>query len=379
MKQTFFSPVFKQLIALFFLFFLLTQHRLAAQNVSYNANSVPISGTNCTAIGVQALSVNSGGFSTATGYQALFSNTTGDRNTANGALALYSNTDGFDNTANGENALYSNTTGFQNTANGSGALTHNTTGYNNTASGTGALMGTTTGSFNSASGMFALINNITGNGNTANGYVTLSQNSTGYNNVALGDSAGYSSLGSGNLYLGSHAGAYETGSNKMYIGNNETNTLIYGDFASRQILLGVPDATGYTFKGSRTLNVVHGVLTDSVRVALSSAWADFVFDDSYTLMPLDKLGGFIQNHKHLPGIPSAAEVAVNGIELGEMNSKLLQKIEELTLYTLQQQKKNEEQQKKNEELQQQNESVQKRFDEQQKQIDELKKLLLVKQ
>ena len=379
MKQTFFSPVFKQLIALFFLFFLLTQYRLVAQNVSYNANSVPIGGTSCTAIGVQALNVNSGISNTASGYQALFSNTTGNFNTANGTLALYSNTTGDGNTANGNEALTSNTTGINNTANGGGSLRINTTGYNNTASGAGALMGNTTGSFNTANGLFALVNNITGNNNTANGYLALVQNNTGSNNVVLGDSAGYSSQGSGNLYLGSHAGANETGSNKMYIGNNEANTLIYGDFASKQILMGLPYTTGYTFKGNRTLNVVHGVLTDSVRVMLSSDWADFVFDDSYTLMPLEKLGVFIQNNKHLPGIPSATEVAANGIELGEMNAKLLQKIEELTLYALQQQKKNEEQQNKNEELQQQNERMQKRFDEQQKQIDELKKLLPVKQ
>jgi hypothetical protein len=114
------------------------------------------------------------------------------------------------------------------------------------------------------------------------------------------------------------------------------------------------------------------VLTDSVRVAFSSAWADFVFDDNYALMPLDILGAFIQINKHLPGIPTATEVAANGIELGKMNAKLLQKIEELTLYALQHQKKNEE-------LQKQNERMQNRFDEQQKQIDELKKLLLVKQ
>ncbi len=57
-------------------------------------------------------------------------------------------------------------------------------------------------------------------------------------------------------------------------------------------------------------------------------------------IPLAELKYFIKTNKHLPNIPSAKEVADNGIELGAMNAKLLEKIEELTLYILQQQKEN---------------------------------------
>ena len=104
-----------------------------------------------------------------------------------------------------------------------------------------------------------------------------------------------------------------------------------------QVLLGHKQPTGYTFKGNRTLNVLGGILADSMRVALSVNWADYVFDEDYALTPLDELSDYIEINNHLPGIPTTAEVKKDGIELGEMNAKLLAKIEELTLYMLQQQ------------------------------------------
>lgn len=67
-------------------------------------------------------------------------------------------------------------------------------------------------------------------------------------------------------------------------------------------------------------------------------WADFVFEDDYKLMPLQELDIYIQENKHLPEIPTTKEVEENGISIGEMNSKLLQKIEELTLYVIELQK-----------------------------------------
>lgn len=74
-------------------------------------------------------------------------------------------------------------------------------------------------------------------------------------------------------------------------------------------------------------------------VTLASPFPDFVFEKNYRLMPLTDLAGFINQYKHLPDMPAAAEVAANNnqIEVGEMQAKLLQKVEELTLYILQQQ------------------------------------------
>ena len=68
-------------------------------------------------------------------------------------------------------------------------------------------------------------------------------------------------------------------------------------------------------------------------------WPDYVFSSSYNLPDLKDTEQFIKDHKHLPEIPSAAEVAIDGINLGEMNAKLLQKIEELTLHLIDQNKR----------------------------------------
>ncbi|MCB0281779.1 MAG: hypothetical protein H6627_06290 [Calditrichae bacterium] len=70
-------------------------------------------------------------------------------------------------------------------------------------------------------------------------------------------------------------------------------------------------------------------------------WADFVFDEQYELMPLLKVEEFYKLNKHLPGIPDAVNVKEHGVNVGEMQTKLLQKVEELTLYMVQLQKENE--------------------------------------
>lgn len=92
--------------------------------------------------------------------------------------------------------------------------------------------------------------------------------------------------------------------------------------------------------GTYKLYVEDGILTEKIKVALSSTtqWSDFVFNDNYNLKPLAEVENYVKENKHLPEIPSADEVVKNGIDLGNMDSKLLQKIEELTLYVIQQQK-----------------------------------------
>lgn len=71
-------------------------------------------------------------------------------------------------------------------------------------------------------------------------------------------------------------------------------------------------------------------------------WADFVFEPSYDLMPLTDVRTFVTSNKHLPGVPSEKEVVESGIDIAEMNKILIQKVEELTLYLLQQDEKTEE-------------------------------------
>jgi hypothetical protein len=68
----------------------------------------------------------------------------------------------------------------------------------------------------------------------------------------------------------------------------------------------------------------------------TNVWADFVFNENYNLPTLNEVKQHIDENKHLPGIPTEKEVKENGVNLGEMQIKLLQKIEEFTLYLIQQ-------------------------------------------
>jgi hypothetical protein len=88
------------------------------------------------------------------------------------------------------------------------------------------------------------------------------------------------------------------------------------------------------------LSVNGRLAAEEILVMLRSDWPDYVFKTGYRLLSLAQVEAYIQQHKHLPGIPSAAEIAQKGgIEIGEMNRKLVEKIEELTLYIIQQQKR----------------------------------------
>jgi len=97
------------------------------------------------------------------------------------------------------------------------------------------------------------------------------------------------------------------------------------------------------------LAVKGSIYAQKIKVT-QQAWADFVFADEYRLRPLNEVEQYIKLHQHLPDVPSAAEVERNGVDLGGNQSVLLQKIEELTLYLIEQNKKLERQQKEIEDL-----------------------------
>ncbi|RPD42832.1 hypothetical protein [Chitinophaga barathri] len=79
---------------------------------------------------------------------------------------------------------------------------------------------------------------------------------------------------------------------------------------------------------------------------MQGTWADFVFHDDYKLPSLHEVESFVKTNKHLPGIPSEAEVIKEGVDVGEMNKLLLQKVEELTLYIIDLKKESLKQQEK---------------------------------
>ncbi|MGB0521701.1 MAG: hypothetical protein ACPGJS_02015 [Flammeovirgaceae bacterium] len=87
------------------------------------------------------------------------------------------------------------------------------------------------------------------------------------------------------------------------------------------------------------------MICEGVKVQLDESWPDYVFDRSYLLKSLPEVEAYIKKHKHLPNIPSAKEVKENGLDLGEMNRLMLEKVEELTLHLIQQHKQAEQQEK----------------------------------
>lgn len=102
--------------------------------------------------------------------------------------------------------------------------------------------------------------------------------------------------------------------------------------ANGNVGIGVADPGNYKLAVNGTVHA------KEVKVDLNG-WSDFVFTDDYKLKKLEYVESFINENKHLPDIPSEKEVLDNGIQLGEMDAKLLQKIEELTLYIIEMNKK----------------------------------------
>ncbi|WP_316815849.1 hypothetical protein [Pedobacter nyackensis] len=98
--------------------------------------------------------------------------------------------------------------------------------------------------------------------------------------------------------------------------------------------VGIGTTNVHTYK----LAVGGGMIAESVKVKPQGEWPDYVFEKDYPILPLNELEKFVSKNKHLPNVPNAAEVKKDGIDVGEMNAKLLQKIEELTLYIIDQQK-----------------------------------------
>jgi hypothetical protein len=106
----------------------------------------------------------------------------------------------------------------------------------------------------------------------------------------------------------------------------------------------------------------------------TSGWADYVFNNNYKLNSLEYLEAYVNKNKHLPEIPTANEVIRDGVDVGDMQVKLLKKVEELTLYIIEQNKRINELEKNNKVLKQQNTNV----DVLSQQIADLKALILSK-
>lgn len=104
------------------------------------------------------------------------------------------------------------------------------------------------------------------------------------------------------------------------------NFVVYGDGRAAF-------GTNYVPSGYR-MAVFGKILSEEVVVELRASWPDYVFKKEYKLLPLAELDKFVKKESHLPEVPSAEQVEQSGIELAKLNTVLLKKVEELTLYVI---------------------------------------------
>jgi hypothetical protein len=134
-------------------------------------------------------------------------------------------------------------------------------------------------------------------------------------------------------------------------GNESESYLDIRDFEGNiKFLVGSDGSVGIGTTSPSYLLSVNGTLGAKEIVVTDVVGADFVFEDNYKLMSLEEVEKFVKKNKHLPDIAPAKEMEKKGVSVGEMQSKLLQKIEELTLYVIEQNKMMSEQNEKLEKL-----------------------------
>lgn len=344
-------------------------------------------------VGASAGSSTTSGYSNAfMGYFAGFLNTTGFNNVFIGRSAGYLNTAGQSNTFLGHSAGYTNGTGNYNAFVGDHAGYSNISGTSNAFVGIYAGYANTTGGFNTLSGANSGESTTTGSMNSFLGFQSGNHNTTGSENSFVGTNAGWANTtGTGNTLVGSNANV-GSGSltNATAIGYQArvaiSNAVVLGDPTNTSVHVGIGTdspqfsldvkgiinirGAGGTLKFSHLLNPnLQNGSTDQFltvnergetvlaryRLAITRPedWADKVFKVGYPLQPLPDVERFIKTYQHLPGIPSAADVTQNGIDATILNAKLLEKIEELTLYLIEVTKKTTEQQKRIEQLEKQ--------------------------
>ena len=127
--------------------------------------------------------------------------------------------------------------------------------------------------------------------------------------------------------------------NSMYLQNHLTTDGNINIRNSGRMQIGCNDVAAANLSGNQSLLVDGTIICEELKVQLSSNWADYVFANDYYLKPLDIVETFIKQNKHLPGVPSAQEIENDGITVGEMLKIQMEKIEELTLYIVDQNKR----------------------------------------
>ncbi|MBD2702325.1 hypothetical protein IC229_16875 [Spirosoma sp. BT702] len=389
--------------------------------VGYQAGQANTTGDANVFTGTWAGQANTtGDYNVFTGYYAGYANTTGGYNVFTGISAGSANTTGGGNTFIGSNAGRANTTGGFNLFSGYGAGYSNSTGEYNVFSGTNAGWYNTTGGSNTFTGSFAGNSNTAGNNNVFSGSQSGWNNTTGSNNIFMGFWAGYyNTTGNNNILIGPFSGtAITTGNDNVLMGYNSqaedglrnataigansrvsiSNAVILGNQANVGIGTSAPntrlevvsesaDDSGLrlshlTSQSKPTQSTDHFLTVNEkgdvvkaryqLRITSANEWSDHVFAPTYSLRPLSSVASYIGQHGHLPDVPSAEQVAREGVDLAQLNATLLKKIEELTLYSIALERANREQKEANQHLAQQQQQT---AEQQQAEINHLKVLV----
>ena len=287
--------------------------------IGENSGSSNNTGSSNVAVGYNALQANiSGNNNTALGYEAGFNNLTGNGNIMIGHRAGYNET--------GNDKLYianSDTSSplvfgdFD--ANVLGLMGKVGVGTKNPGATLHVVERETMGwdiEFPNAADLFATLLISPGESGSAGGSrLLLSEDDDGTYGMSL---------------------AYDGVSNKFEI-YGKSGSSAYGPHLSikrngGEIAMGEYFAQGYRLSVEGKI-ACEDVLIDSVQ-----NWPDYVFEENYTLMPIHKLDSYIKNNGHLPNIPAASEVETSGFTVCDIQRKTMEKIEELTLYIIEQQK-----------------------------------------
>ncbi len=327
-------------------------------------------------------------FNSFVGYQSGFLNTSGINNTMLGSNSGYTNTTGYSNVFVGNNAGYNIESGYKNVflgdsarseGRGRGSINYATAiGYNAVAIRSNTMiLGDTTQNIQVGIGTASPTQKLTIKGNFS--FVAYNDGMFYKNkrflfqdeqeNIALGTNHDEDFAGKGNLLIGVDSkinnskinnstaigyGATVSVSNGLVLGNQDIHVGIgtSAPTARLEIASGKDGESGVVFSNLKqnsankflTVNQLGQVVLEKPRTQIKSIedWSDKVFERNYQLKSLNEVEQFINANKHLPNIPSAQEMTEKGIENEKLSAKLLEKIEELTLYLIEMKKENKE-------------------------------------
>lgn len=255
------------------------------------------------------------------------------------------------NNASKQNVFVGHTTGYSNDKGSSNVFVGASTGYKNVGSGN-VFIGNQVGYSTQKVSNSLYIDNFDTKapllyGNFDKNYITI-HGQLGIGTTSPSDALDViGNVRSTSKFVITGAGAMHKDGSRIKLYSNGGMVLSGLGSSNEHFMLTTEGNVGIgTITPDEKLAVNGKIHAKEVRVDLNG-WPDYVFENNYELPTLQEVENHIKTKGHLINIPSAKQVEKEGILVGEMNVKLLEKIEELTLYTLQQQKELEKQKQKN--------------------------------